>query len=220
MISKGKKMKVDETQIDIDTDGVVLWQYDKSPRLLAMLGMLKSCSMACCTDFENNFLAYVMTIPNSSTEQDQFGGIGLVIWGNAIGLKRPTVTVEGVSRPISDETYKKILTARFHQMFSAGNVESLNEFMYSIFGNTAFLKDNNDMTLTLVVSYSTGNAELDSLLSSGDDILQILELPIGVGLTHETTPTGTFGLNFTDSEGQNLENFAISESSDNGGTMG
>ena len=213
-------MKVDETEIDIDTSRVVLWQYDKSQRLLALLGMLKSCSMACCTDFENNFLAYVMNISNSSTDQDPFDGIGLVVWGNAIGLKRPNVKVDGVTRPISDNEYKKILTARLHQMFSAGDVDSLNEFMFSIFGNTAFLQDNNDMTLTLVVTGSTGNDELDSLLSSSDDILQILELPIGVGLTHETTPTGTFGLNFTESEGQNLENFAISESSENGGTMG
>lgn len=213
-------MKVDETEIDIDTNGVVLWQYDKSHRFLALLGMLKSCSMACSTDFENNFLAYVMTISNSSTDQDPLDGIGLVIWGNAIGLKRPNVKVNGVTRPISDNEYKRILTARLHQMFSAGDVDSLNEFMFSIFGNTAFLQDNNDMTLTLVVTGSTGNDELDSLLSSGEDILQILELPIGVGLTHETTPTGTFGLNFTESEGQNLENFAISESSENGGTMG
>lgn len=212
-------MKVDETEINIDTDGVVLWQYDKSPRLLALLGMLKSCSMACCTDFENNFLAYVMNISNSSTDQDPFGGIGLVIWGNAIGLKRPNVKVDGVTRPISDNEYKRILTARLRQMFSSGDVDSLNKFMFSIFGNTAFLQDNNDMTLTLVVTGSTGNDELDSLVSSGDDILQILELPIGVGLTHETTPTGTFGLNFTESEGQNLENFAINENSENGGTM-
>lgn len=213
-------MKVDETDIALHTDEVILWQYDRSPRFIAMIRMLQSCAKACDTDFENNFLGFVMNISNCSTEQDPFGGIGLILWGNAIGLKRPNVKIDGVTRPISDENFKRILIARLHQMYSAGDVGSLNEFMFSIFGNTAFLQDNNDMTLTLVVTGSTGDGELDSLLSSTDDILQILELPIGVGLTHETTPTGTFGLNFTEDEGQNLENFAIAESSDNGGTMG
>lgn len=215
-------MKVDETKIEIDTSGVITWQYDHSGTLMSLFQMIGSLSSATFTDFFNNFLNYVMTINNISTSGDPFDGAGLSIWGVVTGLKRPSVTIDGTIRPISDENYKKILIARLHQMYRPATLASIEQFMQDVFGNGVYIVENpngNPMTISFIINGEIEDEELNALASSSNDILKILELPIGVGLETPTRPTGQFGLNFTEGNGQNLENFAENADDDFGGSL-
>lgn len=215
-------MKVDETRLVIDTSGVITWQYDNSETLISLFQMMDSLSSATFTDFFNNFLNYVMTINNISTSGDPFDGAGLAIWGIVTGLKRPMVTIDGVTRPISDDNYKKILIARLHQMYRPGTLASIEQFMQDVFGNGVYVIENPDgeaMTISFVISGEITDPELNALASDSSNILKILELPIGVGLQTPTRPTGQFGLNIDNDNGQNLENFAENSDDSFGGSL-
>ena len=215
-------MKVDETKIELDTSRVITWQYDHSETLMSFFGVIDSLSSATFTDFFNNFLNYIMTIENIGTSGDPFEGYGLAIWGIVTGLKRPTVTINGTTRPISDNNYKKILIARLHQMYRPATLASIEQFMQDVFGNGVYITENpngNPMTVSFIINGEIEDEELNALASDSTNIIKILELPIGVGLDTPTRPTGQFGLNFSETEGQNMENFAVDQSDGYGGSL-
>lgn len=210
-------MKIDSTSASLDLGNVVLWQYDKSATLLSLLSVMKSVSDATFTDFINNFINFVMHISNIGTSGSD-ASAALAIWGIVTGLPRPSVVVDGVSRPISDELYKRLLSARLHQMYSPGSLAAVETFIQEVFGNGVYVIDNNDMTIGIVQVDSLTDEE-EALLSSNESIEGFLQLPIGVGLVRASSPTGQFGLNVTENEGQNLENFAVTQDSDFGGSL-
>lgn len=212
-------MKIDSTSIYLDTDRVVLWQYDRSPTLLSLFSVMKSVTDATFTDFLNNFKDFVMQISNIGTSGNIETSAALTIWGIVTGFPRPNVTIDGVTRPISDELYKRLLSARLHQMYSPGTLDAVETFISEVFGNSVYVIDNNDMTIGIVQVGDLPEEE-QALIGSTESILEILELPIGVGISISgEQETGQFGLNKTESEGQNLENFAETQSSDNGGSL-
>lgn len=210
-------MKIDETNISVETD-VSLWQYDKSSRLNAMLSMMDSILNASFTDFLNNFETFVMSIKNIGNGEEIPIEAAFAIWSMVTGLKRPNVTIDGETRPISDELYKKILIARLQQMYTPGTLLAVESFLSSVFGNRVSVIDNNDMTIGIVITGDLTDEE-NAILGS-DSISSILELPIGVGFgTTITRSVGQFGLNISDDNGQDLENFALTQSSENGGSL-
>ena len=210
-------MKIDETNISVETD-VSLWQYDKSSRLNAMLSMMDSILKASFTDFLNNFETFVMFIKNIGSSQDIPIDSAFSIWGMITGMKRPNVTVNGVTAPISDDLYKRILIARLQQMYTPGTLTAIEAFVSSVFGNGVNVIDNNDMTIGIVITGDLTDEE--SALLGSADLASIIELPIGVGFgITQIRSVGQFGLNMTENEGQNLENFALTQNSDNGGSL-
>lgn len=210
-------MKIDPTTISVDTD-VSLWQYDKSDKLNSMLSMMGSVLNASFTDFLNNFETFVMSIKNIGNGEEIPIEAAFAIWSMVTGLKRPNVTIDGETRPISDELYKKILIARLQQMYTPGTLLAVESFLSSVFGNRVSVIDNNDMTIGIVITGDLTDEE-NAILGS-DSISSILELPIGVGFgTTITRSVGQFGLNISDDNGQDLENFALTQSSDNGGSL-
>jgi hypothetical protein len=183
-----------------------------------MLSMMGSVLNASFTDFLNNFETFVMSIKNIGNGEDIPIEAAFAIWSMVTGLKRPNVTIDGETRPISDELYKKILIARLQQMYTPGTLLAVESFLSSVFGNRVSVIDNNDMTIGIVITGDLTDEE-NAILGS-DSISSILELPIGVGFgTTITRSVGQFGLNISDDNGQDLENFALTQSSDNGGSL-
>lgn len=211
-------MKIDETEIALDLDGVITWQYDKSPTLLALFGVMKSISKATFSDFLNNFKNFVMDIKNIGNGGDISPSAALAIWGIVTGIPRPYVTIEGSTIPISDDLYKRILSARLHQMYSPGSVIAIESFISEVFGDSVYIVDNNDMTISIITRDGLTDEEL-ALINSGTFEGDILELPIGVGTRKLGRITGQFGLNVTESNGQNLENFAKTQDNEWGGSL-
>ena len=211
-------MKIDETEIMLDLDGVVTWQYDKSPTLLSLLEVMKSLSRATFSDFLNNFKNFVIDIGNIGTGGDIDSSSALAIWGIVTGLPRPSVMIDGESTPISDDLYKRLLSARLHQMYSPGSITAIESFISEVFGDSVYIIDNNDMTISIITREGLTDEE-SALINSDDFEGKVLELPIGVGTRKIGKVTGQFGLNITESEGQNLENFAQSQGDNWGGSL-
>lgn len=211
-------MKIDSTETALYLDGVITWQYDKSPTLLALFDVMKSVFRATFSDFLNNFKNFVMDIKNIGTGGEISASSALAIWGIVTGLPRPNVTIDNAFMPISDDLYKRLISARLHQMYSAGSMAAIESFMYEAFGDSVYILDNNDMTISIITREGL-TAEEQALINSDDFEGKVLELPIGVGTRKIGRVTGQFGLNITESEGQNLENFAQSQSNSYGGSL-
>lgn len=211
-------MKIDSTDISLDLGKVILWQYDKSNTLISLFSVMDSVSRATFTDFLNNFKDFVMRISNIGTSGNIDTSASLTIWGIVTGFPRPSVTIDGDTVPISDDLYKRLLSARLHQMYSPGSLAAVETFVQEVFGNSVYVIDNNDMTIGIVQVGSLTDEE-EALLSSNESIENILKLPIGVGLVRAVKPTGQFGLNKTDTDGQNLENFAQDQDDNWGGSL-
>lgn len=211
-------MKIDSTEIALNLDDVITWQYDKSQTLLALFDVMKSLSRATFSDFLNSFKNFVMDIKNIGTGGEISASSALAIWGIVTGLPRPNVTIDNASVPISDDLYKRLISARLHQMYSTGSMSAIESFMYEAFGDSVYILDNNDMTISIITRDGL-TAEEQALINSDDFEGKVLELPIGVGTRKIGKVTGQFGLNMTESEGQNLENFAQHQSDSHGGSL-
>ena len=211
-------MRIDSTSSSLELDRVVLWQYDKSQTFLSLLSVMKSVSDATFSDFINNFISFVVQISNIGTSGSVDASAALAIWGIATGLPRPNVTIDGVSKPISDNLYKRLLSARLHQIYSPGSLAAVETFIQEVFGNGVYVIDNNDMTIGIIQVGDLPDEE-SALLSSNESIESFLALPIGVGLVRAAKPAGQFGLNMTEDNGQNLENFAEADDSNSGGSL-
>lgn len=211
-------MKIDSTETALNLDGVITWQYDKSPTLLALLDVMKSLSRATFSDFLNDFKNFAMDIKNIGTGGEISASSALAIWGIVTCLPRPNVTIDNESVPISDDLYKRLISARLHQMYSEGSTAAIESFIYDVFGDSVYISDNNDMTISIITRDGL-TAEEQALINSDDFEGKVLELPIGVGTRKIGKVTGQFGLNITESEGQNLENFAQYQSDSHGGSL-
>lgn len=243
-------MTIDETKPEISIDKTILWQYDKSHKLIALVTMIKSFADALFSNNLDSLIEYGLKLDNAGTEQDPLNGFGLDLWGVALGLKRPSRMVGQVAVPISNDAYRKILKARFALVFSNADGASLRKFMYDVFGSNATIIDNgetanndpetaasNVMTVSLASNPDMiSDPDISYIASDPEIIMSIIKLPSGVGMKDTAIhQSGTFGLNVSDKRGtydsntgeyvgqdttgQNLENFATTQSDNFGGTF-
>ena len=70
----------------INTDGVILWQYDKAYNLIRLLQHWNQFAKASCEDFWDYFGNYVFAIDSADT-------YGLNVWGSLLGIPRPTIKI-------------------------------------------------------------------------------------------------------------------------------
>ena len=71
---------------DIATDSVILWQYDQAPNLINLIQSWNDFGIASCTKFWNYFGNYIFPIDRADT-------YGLNVWGNLLGIPRPTIKI-------------------------------------------------------------------------------------------------------------------------------
>lgn len=71
---------------NIATESVILWQYDKAYNLIRLIKGWNSQAKAACTDFWNYFGNNVFPIDRADT-------FGLNVWGNMLGIPRPTIKI-------------------------------------------------------------------------------------------------------------------------------
>lgn len=226
-------MKIDETEVRIDYSMVILWQYDHSDTLIMLLNAIKTIADITFTNHFNDVIKYVINLDLAGIDGDPLNGLGLELWGDALGLKRPcrvNNSVVDTSAPIGNDAYRRILKARLALAFSNADGAATRKYMYDIFGTGATLIDNCNsnngvMTVSLASDASQiSDPDLANLAESKEGVEQILVLPQGVWFkTSVINSAGTFGLNVSDKTdavvGQNLENFATQQSDNYGGTF-
>ena len=71
---------------NIATDSVILWQYDKAYHLISLIQKWNEFAVASCTDFWNYFGNSIFPIDRADT-------YGLNVWGNMLGIPRPTINI-------------------------------------------------------------------------------------------------------------------------------
>ena len=222
----------------INLGKVILWQYDNAPMFVALVKNLSSLVKAVCSDIIEAGDRYMGDIDGSGTEGDPFDGIGLDVWGSLIGFPRPSVTVEEggqtVTRPASDDVYRRLLKARINLLRSNSSVAALNEYLLAACpgafendGSGQYIRsawvDEYDMTdegLPMGIKYSCSTRDEEGqtvLLINDPEERSLFEngssngafvFPAAVGDNNAPPPAGTLGLNDTQEQGQMLENLA------------
>jgi len=70
----------------IGNEQVILWQYDKAVNLISLIGKFNDFASASCEQFWNYFGNKMLAI-------DQADTYGLNVWGNLLGIPRPTIKI-------------------------------------------------------------------------------------------------------------------------------
>lgn len=177
---------------DIDLSAVKLWQYDKADRINKIIDHEQEFVNKNVTDFWNNFIEKVFTIKNA----DEFG---LTVWGNLLGVKRPTYLKDGVYTPVNDDLYKRMLLGKVMLMNSNSSMPSINRYIDYLFPDKPiFVYDYGNMTLALYLFFQPTDEEMAVFNSEN-----FLPRPAGVKLEfYSADPSEIFGF-----AGQNLQNF-------------
>ena len=202
-------MKTVTIDNSINVLAAILWQYDKAPNLIALLGAMNDFATLSTKNFWDYYASSVFNIKNA----DSFG---LSVWGSIIGIARPSVTINGVIAPISDGFYRRILLGKFFLYNSNYSMADLNMYLKIVFGNRVTVTDGLDMSINYVAS-GTLTDEESALLATNSGL--IYEYPAGVKSNSPATLAGILGLNDSQESGQNKENLALNKDDSNGGAF-
>lgn len=197
----------------IDLQKCIIWQYDKASKLNSLITQKESWYTKYVTNFIRDFFWNIFNI-------DTANEFGLTIWGKMLGLDRNVVFIGGESHYLTTEQYRFLLKGQILK-FNMKNVSvpEINKYLRVIFNlednSQAFVKDNQDMTITYNITKDMGllQEEITQLLNYYD----FLPRPAGVGINVVLSYDGYFGFEGT---GENRGGFADDEdtsATENGG---
>ena len=133
-----------DNSIDAVLDKIVIWQYDESKSICALIDQFKQWS--------NNTTGSVWDSIskgfNLATKEDATD-FTLSLFGRVMGVSRLDVTVDGVTRTMSKELYRRILVAKFRLLNGNGSIADYSKFVSTIFGNNVTFTDNHDMSVAV-----------------------------------------------------------------------
>lgn len=153
----------------------ILWQYDKADNLVNICKSLQS--------FFDNSTKSLWDKYQTEINVDDATDYGLSLLGSLIGCYRP----DG----ISTELFRKFVKAKFRLAMSDFSVYDINEYLYSIFGDAAYVVDNGakldtdigyaPMTIRFNVDKTKLNAELKTLVESNPEFCLIYPVAVNDG---------------------------------------
>lgn len=117
----------------VSTDTAILWQYDKAYNLINLITNWNKFGTVACEYFWNYFGNKVFSIDDA----DEYG---LTVWGNLLGISRPSIKIDDSISNIDDPFYRRILKARFFMMCHSPTVPNYNRYLAILFGA---IKDGN-----------------------------------------------------------------------------
>jgi len=135
------KVAVIDNSTDSELTKVILWQYDNATNLIQIIEGLRLAYEHSTQDFWDSWADDVVDI-------DTANDYGLAVWGNLLGVKRPSLTVSGTATILSTALYRKIIKARFKLLGSNASIEAYCTYLGSIFNNRMRVTDNKNMSMT------------------------------------------------------------------------
>lgn len=124
-----------------DFTKVILWQYDKAPRLIGLINLIKTIFDTCIKEPWDRFL-------DSTLNLDNLSDYATTLWGLNIGLVHPTykTTVDGetVDTPISFDYYGRLVSGWFYLMSSSYSMYDITKFLQRVYGDRVTVRDHND----------------------------------------------------------------------------
>lgn len=126
-----------------DLSPVVLWQYQNAPKFNALVNYQQTFLNTAITSFVNMLQTNFLNIATCNTD-------GLSMWGQLLGVPRPTYTQDGQTIEMTDEQYRLVLRARIYLLTFNGSIKSLNEFFKILFPTLDIqVVDNYNMTVSI-----------------------------------------------------------------------
>jgi hypothetical protein len=167
----------------IDNKNVYLWQYDNAVNLKGILDNNDNFVTVNVSNFWSDFFTNVFNIKTANT-------FGLEIWGEILGVARPSYVSNGETIVFNDDMYRKLLLGRMLKFNSNGSVKDINDYLQFIFNDKlVFAVDNYNMSMKVLLYYNASDEDLAIINSAG-----FLPLPVGVKVTYSVVPPEeTFG---------------------------
>lgn len=161
----------------------LLWQYDNAKRLQTIVEGMQADFDGNTTEFWNNFYTNVFDLRTANS-------FGLRVWGETMGVDRPTYTHDGVTKPYSDDMYRLFLQSRILMFNMNGSTYDITKYLLNMFPNKpVIIVDNLDMTLSYILYWTPTDEEWYVL--KNDDFLP---RPSGVGIKlYAVDPNNIFG---------------------------
>lgn len=172
--------KIDNTT-GSDFTKVIIWQYDKAPRLIGLINIIKTIFDTCIKEPWDRFL-------DSTINLDNLSEYSTTLWGLNIGLNHPiyktTVDGETVDTPISFDYYGRLVSGWVYLMSSSYSMYDITKFLQKVYGDRITVRDHNDdqnipnMCLSFTANESAMTEEEKYLLQNNIDLA--LARPAGV----------------------------------------
>ena len=188
---------------EINTDSVILWQYDKAYNLIKVLQKWEGFGKASCEDFWNYFGNNILPIDTADT-------FGLNTWGNLLGIPRPTINIpvglDGGSDEVTDgynedgymvlsvddgwkvvtiknPLYRALLKGRFFMMCHTPTVPNYNKFLSILFGAIA-----NESGESPVYDIFNAEGDIQDGYASRNHVLDFQNMTMGFTFPKDATP--------------------------------
>ena len=192
----------DSTALDFTWDSLksVLWQYDNSPVLQALLQNRMAFYNESTKQFFTDYIHDVLDLNTANT-------FGLAIWGSMLGIDRPTyINSDGDTVSFSDDTYRMLLKAKILRLNKRPTIPNINEFLITLFGKGSFASDPQNMTLVTYTIATIPTAEVEAISRIAD----FFPRPAGVGINIQPIDyQNTFGFNGSGLQPFNQGNFIV-----------
>ena len=133
-----------DNSIDAVLDKIVIWQYDESKSICALIDQFKQWH----NDTTGSVWDSISKGFNLATKEDATD-FALALFGRIMGVPRLDVTVDGVTRTMSKELYRRILVAKFRLLNGNGSIADYSKFVSTIFGSNVTFTDNHDMSVAV-----------------------------------------------------------------------
>ena len=133
-----------DNSIDAVLDKIVIWQYDESKSICALIDQFKQWS----NDTTGSVWDSISKGFNLATKEDATD-FALALFGRIMGVPRLDVTVDGVTRTMSMELYRRILVAKFRLLNGNGSIADYSKFVSTIFGSNVTFTDNHNMSVAV-----------------------------------------------------------------------
>ena len=129
--------------LQYDLSPVLLWQYQNAPIITGMVNSEQTFMNTAITEFWQSVNKDILNIQTCNSD-------GLAMWGQLLGVPRPTYQQGTETVSFTDQQYRLLLQARIYLLTFNGSVAALNQFFYILFPNyDVQIVDNYDMTVTI-----------------------------------------------------------------------
>lgn len=176
---------VADNTADADLDAIVIWQYDLSPRICALIDQLKQwfndTTGSVWDDLSDSF----------NIDSDYCDDFALSILGKIIGVPRFNVTVNGDVSTMPRELYRRIVVARFRLLNGGATMPDFRAFCDYVFGDGVVVPvDSHDMAMSFTWEGDdpTDDFGLAAKYVFDNYMDSIVEYPTGV---YNNTPSGS-----------------------------
>lgn len=133
-----------DNSIDAVLDKIVIWQYDDSTSICALIDQFKQWFHD-TTGSVWDSISKEFNLDNPEDVSDYT----LSLMGKILGIPRQNVVVDGETRTMSRELYRRIIVAKFRLLNSNGSFGAYTKFLDEVFGGNVNIENNQDMSVSV-----------------------------------------------------------------------